>query len=94
MTTITAEQALAEPLSSENVGASSRGGGLKLLLTPEEAASALSIGRTKLYELMASGALRSVQINKCRRVPVAALEDLVSRLDGSAPCAARAPEAS
>ena len=33
-----------------------------LLLTPEDACTALNIGRTRLYELLASGELRSVTI--------------------------------
>ena len=52
----------------------------KLLLTAEEAAEALSIGRTKVYELMAGGQLRSVHIGRSRRVPREALGDLVASL--------------
>lgn len=52
----------------------------KVLLTPEETAETLSIGRTKVYELLARGLLRSVQIGKSRRIPVAAINDLVARL--------------
>ncbi len=52
----------------------------KLLLTPEEAAEALSIGRSKLYELLADGALESVAIGACRRIPRVALQDFVERL--------------
>ena len=52
----------------------------KVLLTPEEAAETLSIGRTKVYELLALGVLRSVQIGKSRRIPVAAVHELVDRL--------------
>ena len=52
----------------------------KVLLTPEEAAEALSIGRSKLYELMASGALESVRIGSSRRVPVEALDRFVESL--------------
>lgn len=37
----------------------------KLLLTPTEAASALGIGRSKLYELLKSGQLLSVHIGAC-----------------------------
>lgn len=59
----------------------------KMLLTPEEAAETLSIGRTKVYELLALGVLRSVQIGKLRRIPVAAVNDLIEHLaevhDGS-----------
>jgi len=52
----------------------------RLLLTPAEAAQALGIGRTKVYELMASSALASVQIGRCRRVPRDALAELVLSL--------------
>jgi excisionase family DNA binding protein len=52
----------------------------KLLFTPEEAADALSIGRTKLYELVSSGALSSIRIGSCRRIPAGALADFISDL--------------
>ncbi len=52
----------------------------KLLYTPGEAAALLSIGRTKLFELLADGTLPSVRIGNCRRVPAAALESLVREL--------------
>jgi excisionase family DNA binding protein len=52
----------------------------KLLLTPEEAAEVLSLGRTKVYQLIGEGTLRSVRIGKCRRVPASALADLVEQL--------------
>jgi excisionase family DNA binding protein len=45
----------------------------KLLLTPVEAAAALGIGRSKVYELMRSGDLPSVRIGACRRIPVEGL---------------------
>jgi len=51
-----------------------------LLLTPIEAAHVLGIGRSKLYELLRAGVLQSVHIGACRRIPVDALSDLVSRL--------------
>ncbi|WP_217708412.1 helix-turn-helix domain-containing protein [Nonomuraea rhodomycinica] len=38
----------------------------RLLLTPVEAARALGVGRTKIYEIMASGALASVKIGRAR----------------------------
>ena len=53
----------------------------KLLLTPESAAEVLSVGRTKVYQLMATGALRSVRIGKCRRVPMSAVVELVQHLE-------------
>lgn len=52
----------------------------RLLLKPEEAAEVLGIGRSKLYELLAAGAIESVRIGSCRRVPADALEDFVARL--------------
>ena len=53
-----------------------------LLVTPEEAARRLSVGRTTIYELMASGELQSVNIGRCRRVPVSSLSLFVSKLIG------------
>jgi excisionase family DNA binding protein len=52
----------------------------RLLLTPAEAARALSIGRTRVYELMASGQLRSVKIGRSRRIPVAALASFIKAI--------------
>jgi excisionase family DNA binding protein len=52
----------------------------KILLTVEDAALRLSIGRTKVYQLVANGALESVTIGRCRRIPVEALEPFVSKL--------------
>lgn len=52
----------------------------KMLLTPEEAAQALSIGRSKLYELLRAGVLGSVRIGGSRRIPVAALHEYVAEL--------------
>ena len=52
----------------------------KLLLTPTEAATALGIGRSKVYELMRAGTLRSVRIDSCRRVALEDLTALVTQL--------------
>jgi excisionase family DNA binding protein len=38
-----------------------------VLLTPIEAAAILKIGRSKLYELVARGAINSVKVDRCRR---------------------------
>ncbi|MDT7782218.1 MAG: hypothetical protein QOF58_637 [Pseudonocardiales bacterium] len=51
-----------------------------VLLTPTEAARALGIGRSKLYELLQTGALESVHIGACRRIPTEAVLALVDRL--------------
>ncbi|WP_433466716.1 helix-turn-helix domain-containing protein [Spirillospora sp. CA-128828] len=52
----------------------------KLLLTVPEAAETLAISRSKLYELLASGAVRSIRIDGSRRVPLKALNDYVNAL--------------
>ena len=49
------------------------------LLTPEEVAEQLRVGRTKVYELLASGKLRSVKIGRRRRVSPGALEEFIER---------------
>ena len=52
----------------------------RLLLTVPEAAEALAISRSKLYELIAAGLVRSVRIDGSRRVPIEALETYVAEL--------------
>ena len=52
----------------------------QLLLTPEDAAELLAVGRTKLYELLRTGAIESVRIGAARRVPAAALTAYVDQL--------------
>ena len=54
----------------------------QLLLTPIQAARALGIGRSKLYELMQDGVLEFVHIGACRRIPADALVALVAQLRG------------
>ncbi|MFF3671099.1 helix-turn-helix domain-containing protein [Microtetraspora malaysiensis] len=51
-----------------------------LLLTVPEAADALAISRSKLYQLIASGAVDSIRIDGSRRVPVASLHDFIARM--------------
>jgi excisionase family DNA binding protein len=52
----------------------------RLLVTPEQAAQLLSIGRTSVYELISRGELQSVRIGRCRRVPVSSLVGYVRGL--------------
>jgi excisionase family DNA binding protein len=52
----------------------------RLLLTVPEAAEALAISRSKLYELIAAGLIRSVRIDGSRRVPIEALQTYVAQL--------------
>lgn len=51
-----------------------------LLLTPAQAASALGIGRSSLYELLAEGAIPSVKIGSSRRVRTADLRAYIEGL--------------
>jgi excisionase family DNA binding protein len=51
----------------------------RLLLSVDEAARRLSIGRSLLYELLAAGEIRSIHVGRLRRVPIAALTDFIDR---------------
>ena len=51
-----------------------------LLLTPEEVAEVLRVGRSKVYDLQRSHQLQAVKGGGCRRVPVAALGLLIDQL--------------
>jgi excisionase family DNA binding protein len=51
-----------------------------LLLTVEEAARRLNIGRTTMYSLVSAGAIESVTIGRLRRIPSECLEEYVSSL--------------
>lgn len=52
----------------------------RLLLTVEEAAERLSLGRTKVYELIAAGDLETVCVGRSRRVPTEAVVQFVETL--------------
>jgi excisionase family DNA binding protein len=60
-----------------------RNGLEKLLLTPEDAAELLSIGRSKVYDLIGDGRLASVRIDSSRRVPMSALVEFVEGLQAT-----------
>src|SRR4051794_40134973 len=62
-----------------------------LLLTPEEAARLLRIGRTTVYALMKTGDLRPVHIGRSCRLARAELERYVSRLHAPEPTERRRP---
>lgn len=51
----------------------------RLLLRPSEAAETIGIGRSKVYELLASGELPSIKIGNSLRVPVDALRAWIER---------------
>jgi len=51
-----------------------------LLLTPEQAAATLGVGRTYLYALIRDQRLRSITIGRSRRIPYACLVDFIDTL--------------
>jgi len=55
-----------------------------VLYRVEEAADALRLSRSVIYELIRSGQLRTVKAGRSRRVPVEALAEYVASLDGVA----------
>ncbi|MFY1689236.1 helix-turn-helix domain-containing protein [Plantactinospora sp. WMMB782] len=52
----------------------------RVVLTIEEAAQRLGIGRTTMYALVMNGEIRSVTIGRLRRVPVRCLDEYVTTL--------------
>jgi excisionase family DNA binding protein len=56
-------------------------GPARTLLTVEQAAEQLSIGRTTVYALIKSGEITSVHVGRLRRVPADALDAYVRRLE-------------
>lgn len=54
----------------------------KLLVSVEEAAQMLSIGRSLVYKLVMSKQVLSVKIGRNRRIPVFALEAFIVQLTG------------
>lgn len=58
-----------------------------LLVSVEEAARALGVGRDLVYELMASGGLPKVKLGRRTLVPAQALADWVNRQALSVPLA-------
>jgi excisionase family DNA binding protein len=55
-----------------------------VLLTPAEATAILKIGRSKLYELMARGAINSVKLGRCRRFRRSDLDLFIRDLEAAA----------
>jgi excisionase family DNA binding protein len=50
----------------------------RLLLRPSEAAESIGISRSKCYELIAAGALPSLRVGGCVRIPVEALRQWIA----------------
>ena len=53
-----------------------------LLVSVEEAAGLLGIGRTTVYEMIRRGDVRPIRIGRCVRIPQRELEAFVQRLVG------------
>jgi excisionase family DNA binding protein len=51
----------------------------KLLLTVDEAADVLSLGRTYVYHLVMCNKITSVKLGRKRRIPISALQDFISQ---------------
>ncbi|TWP51530.1 helix-turn-helix domain-containing protein [Lentzea tibetensis] len=56
-----------------------------IVLTVEQAAKRLNIGRTLMYELVSNGEVESVHIGRLRRIPLDALTRYVAKLMSSTP---------
>ena len=51
-----------------------------LLITMEEAARRLSVGRTLIYEQVRRGKLPSIRVGRCRRIALVDLERYIEHL--------------
>jgi excisionase family DNA binding protein len=56
------------------------GGAAKRLLSVEEARHALDLGRTKFYDLVKSGKLKTVKVGRLRKVTPEAIDALIASL--------------
>lgn len=56
----------------------------RILCSIRDTASALGMGRTKTYQMIADGQLETVQIGTRRLVKVASIKAFVERLSGGA----------
>ena len=67
---------------STNEGSTAAAG--RLLLTVEEAARLLGIGRTTAYALVKSGELESIPLGRLRRIPAECVTEYINRLRAQA----------
>jgi excisionase family DNA binding protein len=51
----------------------------ELLLSPEEAARRLAVSRTRVFELVQRGELRSLKVGRLRRIVARSLDEFVDR---------------
>ena len=52
----------------------------RLLLTVEEAAATIGVGRSLMYELIATGEIQTVRVGRLRRISPEALREYVAQL--------------
>ena len=52
----------------------------RVLLTAEEVAENLKIGRCKVYDLIRTGELQSIKIGRLRRIPVDSVHAFAQRM--------------
>ena len=55
-----------------------------LAVAPAQAARMLSLGRTRLYELISAGELRPLKLGRRTLIPVQQLHDLIARKSAAA----------
>jgi excisionase family DNA binding protein len=53
----------------------------RLLISVEDAAELLGVGRSTVYDLMRSGSVPSVRIGRCRRIPLDGLRSYLADLE-------------
>lgn len=51
-----------------------------ILITVQDTAAMLSIGRTAAWELVRKHKIKSIKIGRTRRVPIAAVQEYIARL--------------
>lgn len=51
----------------------------KKLLNVNEAATALGLGRSLVYTLIATGEITSIKIGRARRIPPSAIDEFIGR---------------
>lgn len=56
----------------------------RVLLTAEEVAESLKIGRCKVYDLIRTGELQSIKIGRLRRIPVDSVHAFAQRMAAEA----------
>ena len=52
----------------------------RIMLTVEQAAESIGIGRTTMFALLKSGEVESVRVGRLRRIPVTAIDDYLAKL--------------